>query len=91
MTKDEADRIQDTCDEVIAEIVANPNRPNRPNWVVNWADLSCRDVLVSVVHPNDPPTLKIEEASPDAWGFAQHVANEMEKRTGLRFVVETEW
>jgi hypothetical protein len=89
MTKEEAERIQDLCDEVIERIAA-AEHPNRTNWTCNWADLSCRDVLVSALHPNDPPTIKIEEASPDAWGFAQAVADAMEDR-GVRVIVETEW
>ena len=91
MTKEEAELIQDACDEVLTELMALDDKPNRPNWTVNWADLSCRDVLVSALHPNDPPTLKIEEASPDAWGFAQRVADMMETKTGRKFCVETEW
>ena len=91
MTKEEAERIQGICDDVLETIQAREDKPNRTNWTVNWANLSCREVLISALHPNDPPTLKIEEASPDAWDFAQAVANEMEKRTGMKVTVETEW
>ena len=91
MTQEEAERIQEICDEVILVLTEKGRVKERPNWAVNWGDVSCRDVLVSALHPNDPPTLKIEEASPDAWGFAQAVANDIEVRTGLKFTVETEW
>ena len=90
MTKDDAETLQDLCDEVIA-FLSSKERPERPNWSVNWGDLSCRDVLISALHPNDFPVLKIEEASPDAWGFAQAVANEIELRSGQKCIVETEW
>ena len=90
MTQDEAKRLQDICNEAIERIEVN-KPPHRPNWTVNWADLSCRDVLVSALNPDAAPTLKIEEASPDAWGFAQAVADEMKRQTGLKFNVETEW
>ena len=89
MTQEEAERIQDLCDDVLEKIAAS-DHPNRANWTANWADLSCRDVMVSALHPNDPPTLKIEEASPDAWGFAQAVANAMEE-CGVKVKIETEW
>jgi hypothetical protein len=91
MTKEEAERIQEICDEVILALTEKGRVKDRSNWSVNWGDVSCRNVLVSALYPNDPPTLKIEEASPGAWGFAQAVADEMETRTGLKFIVETEW
>ena len=90
MTKEEAELIQETCDEVLGELARMDDKPDRSNWTVNWGDLSCVDVLVSVLHPNNPPTVKIEEASPDAWGFASKVCEMMEAR-GFCVIVETEW
>ena len=90
MTKEEAEKLQDLCDEVIVWLETQ-GPPNRVNWAVNWAGLSCRSVLVNALNPNEFPTLKIEEASPSAWGFAHAVAEEIEKRSGQKVYVETEW
>ena len=88
--QEEAKHFQEICDDVLADI-EELSPKGQANWTVNWADLSCRDVLVSVLLPDSSPTLKIEEASPNAWGFAIAVSGEMEKRTGIKFNVETEW
>lgn len=55
---------------------------------VNWADLSCVDVSVSLM--DGSWTATVEEAAPDATDLALHIHNELQ-RLGHDVWVRCEW
>lgn len=88
MTLDEmkakAIKIQGEVDTIIGEI--NQKEVGGP---VNWADLSCSDVSVSLM--DGLWCVTVEEASPDAIGLASHIHHEL-AHLGYKDVwVRCEW
>ena len=87
MTFDDARVLRDAVDLCICEAVAEKRDSAGP---ANWADLSCRAVLVNMLGPDKPPTVVITGCSPDAYAFQVTIAAKMRRR-GYIVIVNTEW
>jgi hypothetical protein len=81
--KAKASQIQRDIDMIIAEI--DPNEIGGP---VNWSDLSCVDVSVSLMDGSWCAT--VEEADPGASKLAAHINSELQ-RLGHDVWVRCEW
>ena len=88
MTDAEIKGLLTAVNEAIAQIVKNRSDVPGP---VNWADLSCSDILVSVLYPDRWPIVVIEEASPTASEFQIAIAEALEHRGFPNIEVQTEW
>jgi hypothetical protein len=86
MTKDEALDLQATVDGILAQ--ARGERSSI-GGAVNWADLRCVDVEMSLLDGH--VTVTIEEASPDALELCRFVAKELARRGYDEVAVRTEW
>ena len=81
--KAKAAQIQRDIDMIITGL--DPKQIGGP---VNWADLSCVDVSVSLM--DGSWTATVEEASPEALGLATHINTELH-RLGHDVWVRCEW
>jgi hypothetical protein len=86
MTKGEAIALQATVNDVLALAV---ERRSTIGGDVNWADLRCVDVQVSML--DGVVTVMIEEASPEAVNLCRFVAEELARRGYDEIAVRTEW
>jgi hypothetical protein len=86
MTKTEALNLQTTVDGILAQ--ARGER-SRIGGLVNWVDLRCVDVDISLLDGH--VTVTIEEASPDALELCRFVAKELARRGYDEVAVRTEW
>ena len=72
MTKEEALDLQATVNGILAQAVGERSRINGP---VNWGELRCVDVEMSLL--DGRVTVTIEEASPSASELCRFVAKEL--------------
>jgi hypothetical protein len=86
MTKGQAIALQSVVDEILAQAVEKDAAIGGP---VNWADLRCVDVEVSLL--DDVVTVTIGEAAPGASALCRFVAEELERRGYAGIAVRTEW
>jgi hypothetical protein len=86
MTKDEALNLQATVNGILAQ--ARGER-SRIGGAVNWGDLRCVDVEMSLIDGH--VTVTIEEASPEAIDLCRFVAKELARRGPDEIAVKTEW
>ena len=86
MTEDEAIALQATVDEIL---VLAAKKQSQIRGVVNWADLRCVDVEMSLLDGH--VTVTIEEASPEAIDLCRFVAKELARRGHDEIAVRTEW
>jgi hypothetical protein len=85
MTKQEALTLQATVDEILAQAV---EKRSEIGGAVNWADLRCVDVEISLL--DDVVTVTVEEASPDASELCRYVAEELARSGYGAIAVRTE-
>ncbi len=81
-----ATRIESAVNDIIGEM-----EPNSSLGAVNWADLMCVEVEVSLTNPDLIWTATVEEASPDACKFASLITKELAERGFPHVHVRTEW
>ena len=86
MTKEEALDLQATVNGILAQAVGERSRIGGP---VNWGDLRCIDVEMSLLDGH--VTVTVEEASPSASELCRFVAKELERRGHDEIAVRTEW
>jgi hypothetical protein len=86
MTKEEALDLQATVNGILAQAAGERSRIGGP---VNWADLHCVDVEMSLIDGH--VTVTIEEASPSALELCRFVAKELARRGHDEIAVRTEW
>jgi hypothetical protein len=86
MTKEEALDLQATVNGILAQAMGERSRIG---GAVNWADLRCVDIEVSLLDGH--VTVTIEEASPEAVDLCRHVAKELARRGHDEVAVRTEW
>jgi hypothetical protein len=86
MTKEEAVELQCVVDEILAQAVKERSRIGGP---VNWADLLCVDVQISLL--DDIVTVTIGEAASGAVDLSRFVVEELERRGYAGVAVRTEW
>jgi hypothetical protein len=75
MTKEEALDLQATVNGILAQAMGERSRIG---GAVNWSDLRCVDVEMSLLDGN--VTVTIEEASPGASELCRFVAEELARR-----------
>ena len=81
--KAKASQIQRDIDMIISG-----TDPKQIEGAINWADLSCVDVSVSLM--DGSWTATVEEAAPGAMNLAVHIHNELQ-RLGHDVWVRCEW
>jgi hypothetical protein len=86
MTKEEALDLQATVNGILAQAAGERSRIG---GAVNWADLRCVDVEMSLI--DGRVTVTIEEASPGALELCRFVAKELARRGHDEIAVRTEW
>jgi hypothetical protein len=86
MTKEEALDLQATVNGILAQAAGERSRIG---GAVNWADLRCVDVEISLLDGH--VTVTIEEASPEAIDLCRYVAKELARRGYDGVAVRTEW
>jgi hypothetical protein len=86
MTKDEALKLQSVTDEILAQAV---EQRTEIAGAVNWADLRCVDVEISLL--DDVVTVTIAEAASEAVEFCRFVSEELARRGYGAIAVPTEW
>ena len=86
MTKEEALDLQATVNGILAQAAGERSRIG---GAVNWADLRCVDVEISLLDGH--VTVTIEEASPEAIDLCRYVAKELARRGYDEVAVRTEW
>jgi hypothetical protein len=86
MTKDEALDLQTTVNGILAQAMGERSQIA---GAVNWADLRCVDVEMSLIDGH--VTVTIEEASPEAVDLCRYVAKELARRGYEEVAVKTEW
>jgi hypothetical protein len=86
MTEEEAIALQATVDEILVLAVEKQPEIDGP---VNWGDLRCVDVEMSLIDGH--VTVTIEEASPSALKLCRFVAQELARRGHDEIAVRTEW
>ena len=87
MTKEQAQELQGKVNDAI-EAVSKTSSDIRDS--VNWADLYCTGVFVNALDPDAVPLVIIEEASPNAFNFANAVSLEL-SLSGVHVQIMTEW
>jgi hypothetical protein len=85
MTRNEALDLQTMVNKILEHAFA---KRNEICGAVNWADLACTDVAISLL--DEVVTVTIEEASPDANELREFVSTELSK-VGHNVRVQTEW
>jgi hypothetical protein len=86
MTKAEAVDLQTTVNGILAQALGERSRIG---GAVNWGDLRCVDVEVSLLH--DVVTVAIAEAAPGAAELCRFVSEELARRGYGAIAVRTEW
>ena len=86
MTKEEAIALQTAVDEILALAV---EKRSEIGGAVNWADLLCLDVEVSLL--DDIVTVTVEGAAPEAIELCRFVSEELARRGYSGIAVRTEW
>jgi hypothetical protein len=86
MTKEEALDLQATVNGILAQAAGERSRIG---GAVNWVDLRCVDVEISLIDGH--VTVTIEEASPGALELCRLVAKELTRRGHDEIAVRTEW
>ena len=86
MTKEEAIALQAAVDEILALAV---EKKSEIGGAVNWADLLCLDVEVSLL--DDIVTVTVEGAAPEAVELCRFVREELARRGYSGIAVRTEW
>jgi hypothetical protein len=86
MTKQEALDLQTTVNGILAQAMGERSRIG---GAVNWGDLRCVDVEMSLIDGH--VTVTIEEASPEAVDLCRFVAKELARRGYEEIAVRTEW
>jgi hypothetical protein len=86
MTKKEALKLQSVTDEILAQAV---EKRTEFGGAVNWADLRCVDVEVSLL--DDVVTVTIAEATPGTVELCRFVSEELARRGYGAIAVRTEW
>jgi hypothetical protein len=86
MTKEKAVALQATVDEILVLAV---EKRSEIGGAVNWADLRCVDVEMSLI--DGRVTVTIEEADPGALELCRFVAKELARRGNDEIAVRTEW
>jgi hypothetical protein len=86
MTEEEAAALQATVDEIL---VLAAEKRSEIGGAVNWGDLRCVDVEISLI--DGRVTVTIEEASPSALELCRFVAKELARRGHDEIAVKTEW
>lgn len=84
--REQAKRIESEVDTILGEMVSDVSY-----GAVNWADLMCVDVSVSLTGQDLEWTATVEEASPDASKFCIVIANKLAERGFPNVYVRTEW
>jgi hypothetical protein len=86
MTKEEAIALQTAVDEILALAV---EKRSEIGGAVNWADLLCLDVEVSLL--DDIVTVTVEGAAPEAVELCRFVSEELARRGYSGIAVKTAW
>ena len=86
MTKEEAIALQTAVDEILALAV---EKRSEIGGAVNWADLLCLDVEVSLL--DDIVTVTVEGAAPEAIELCRFASEELARRGYSGIAVRTEW
>jgi hypothetical protein len=87
VTKDQAEVLQSVVDDVLSDAF---EKRKEIGGAVNWADLLCTDVSVSLL--TGLVTVTIEEVGPDgAQRLREFVSAELERRGFPDVYVLTEW
>ncbi len=86
MTKEEAIALQAAVDEILALAV---EKKSEIGGAVNWGDLLCLDVEVSLL--DGIVTVTVEGASPEALELCRFVSAELAPRGYSGIAVRTEW
>ena len=86
MTKEDALDLQATVNGILAQAMGERSRIGGP---VNWGDLRCVDVEISLL--DGQVTVTVEEASPSALELCRFVAKELARRGHDEIAVRTEW
>src|SRR6516165_7752459 len=86
MTKEEAIALQAAVDEVLALAV---EKRSEIGGAVNWGDLLCLDVEVSLL--DGIVTVTVEGAAPEAVELCRFVSEELARRGYSGIAVRTEW
>lgn len=68
------------------------NQEVRVDGAINWADISCTEVLYAVDSNGYSRFIAyVSEASSDAWKFRNFLEDRIKEKTGLQCEVITEW
>jgi hypothetical protein len=86
MTKEDALDLQATVNGILAQAMGERSQIGGP---VNWGDLRCVDVEISLLDGH--VTVTVEEASPSALELCRFVAKELARRGHDEIAVRTEW
>ena len=86
MPEEEALALQATVDEILALAV---KKQSRIRGHVNWDDLLCLDVEVSLL--DDIVTVTVEGAAPEDLELCRFVSEEFARRGYSGIAVRTEW
>ena len=86
MTTEDALDLQATVNGILAQAMGERSRIGGP---VNWGDLRCVDVEISLLDGH--VTVTVEEASPSASELCRVVAKELARRGHDEIAVRTEW
>jgi hypothetical protein len=86
MTKEEAIALQAAVDEILALAV---EKRSEIGGTVNWGDLLCLDVEVSLL--DGIVTVTVEGAAPEAAELCRFVSEELTRRGYSGIAVRTEW
>jgi hypothetical protein len=86
MTNEEALDLQATVNGILAQAAGERSRIG---GAVNWGDLLCLDVEVSLL--DDIVTVTVEGAAPEAVELCRFVSEELARRGYSGIAVRTEW
>ena len=86
MIKEEANALQAAVDKILALAV---EKKSEIGGAVNWGDLLCLDVEVSLL--DSIVTVTVEGAAPEAVELCRFVSEELARREYSGIAVRTEW
>lgn len=84
--REQAKQIKSALDSILDELVPDPTL-----GAVNWADLMCVEVEISLTTQEVEWTATIEEASPSAREFAILVSDKLVQRGFPNIHIRTDW